>query len=110
MDSSFIVPWTLHWTHAISWSYRLHLWSLTGDSFHGLLPETLFMVSRWRLFSWSLAGDSFGGLSPETLLVVSRRRLFLWSLAGDSFLYSLMDSFGGPQTLFVVSRQRLFSL
>ena len=45
-------------------------------------------------FRWSLAGDSFRGLSPETLFMVSRRRLFSWSLAGDSFLYSLMDSFG----------------
>ena len=49
----------MHQTHAISWAYRLLLWS--ADSFHG--PKTLIVVRR--LFSWSC-------------------RLFLWS--ADSFL------------------------
>ena len=53
---------------------RLFSWYLAGYSFHGLLPETLFMVSRRRLFSWSLAGDSFHG--PKTLFVVSSPILF----------------------------------
>jgi hypothetical protein len=34
-------------------------------------PQTLFMVSCRILFSWSLAGDSFHGLFPETLFVYS---------------------------------------
>ena len=67
----------MHRTHAISWAYRLLMWS--GDSFDG--PKTLFVVSCRRLFSWSK--DSFCGLSPETLFMV--RRLFSWSLARDSF-------------------------
>ena len=123
---TFIVPWTVHWTHAISWSYRLLLWS--ADSFCGLSLETLLFIVSWtlllvrRLFWWSLTGDSFvyslvdsfdgpqtlfGGLLPETLLfIVSWTllmvcRLFWWSLARDSFVYSLVDSFDGPQTLFV---------
>ncbi len=79
-------------THAISWAYRLLLWS--ADSFHGLLPETLFIfvVSCRRLFSFIVRWTSLGHMpshgltgsffySPWTLI---------WS--ADSFIVHSMDS------------------
>ena len=59
----------MHWTHAISWSYRLLLWY--ADSFCGLSPETLLFIVSW------------------TLMMV--RRLFYSPLYGLSFVDLILD-------------------